>query len=374
MPRKRKRISTGVYKDQYGFEVVVSFAGQRRQKRYPPYTPLEIMKEWRDGIRTALRLTKPASNRHTLTFDIERYLKQIHHLSSWREVRAELAAWSAEFGVRARWSLKPDEIRTIRVQWLDAGLKPKTVNNRVNSLARLYRVLDGRRARTPCDEVDPLPVERAPIQPVDPAIVNAVLEKLKAHEQTGWLRSAKTRGRFMVLAASGVRPSELMRARAGDVNLEQRIWRTRDGKGGHRPGGLYLNDDMVAAWQVFIAADAWGRFETSAFAKTLRTAGWPEGVRPYQLRHSVGMALSDRGADLADVSAFLGHSRPLTTRSHYVPVSGGRMQAASELLSGRLGWQPVAADAAAHDTAHTATPPRAVSNSRRGGRAGSDTE
>jgi site-specific recombinase XerD len=81
-----------------------------------------------------------------------------------------------------------------------------------------------------------------------------------------------------------------------------------------------------AAWQLFVAAKAWGPFNTGSFAKRLRSAGWPEGVRPYQLRHTVGLALSEAGVDLADVSALLGHSRPLTTRSHYVPVLGSRLQ------------------------------------------------
>ena len=50
-----------------------------------------------------------------------------------------------------------------------------------------------------------------------------------------------------------------MRAEPADVDLTQRVWRPRDGKGGWGPG-IYLNDDMMAAWELFVEADAWGFF------------------------------------------------------------------------------------------------------------------
>jgi site-specific recombinase XerD len=75
-------------------------------------------------------------------------------------------------------------------------------------------------------------------------------------------------------------------------------------------------------------------------ARTLRAAGWKAGVRPYELRHSTGIALSDAGVDLADIGGFLGHTDLRTTRSTYVPIRQGRMQRASQALDGRFkGWK-----------------------------------
>jgi integrase/recombinase XerD len=148
-----------------------------------------------------------------------------------------------------------------------------------------------------------------------------------------------------VLASSGVRASELMRAKPSDVDLERRVWLTRDGKGGFRAGGgVYLTSDLLAAWKVFLEADAWGEFNTGSMAKALRTAGWPRGVKPYQLRATVGLAMSEGGVDLADISASLGHSRPATTRSHYVSVLGSRVQSAFESIDSRIDWSKVAAE------------------------------
>ena len=83
-------------------------------------------------------------------------------------------------------------------------------------------------------------------------------------------------------------------------------------------------------------------------SSTVRAAGWAPNsdpfTRPYELRHSAGIALSDAGVDLADISGFLGHKDLRTTRQTYVPIRNARMQRASELLDGRFqGWNVPAA-------------------------------
>jgi len=54
---------------------------------------------------------------------------------------------------------------------------------------------------------------------------------------------------------------------------------------------------------------------------------------------SVALELGERGIDLADVSAVLGHKDIVTTRKHYAPVLRSRLKDASERLAGRFaGW------------------------------------
>jgi integrase len=50
--------------------------------------------------------------------------------------------------------------------------------------------------------------------------------------------------------------------------------------------------------------------------------------------------MSESGVDLADIQQHMGHKRIDTTRRHYVPVLGSRLQRASELIDGRFGWTP----------------------------------
>lgn len=372
MPPGRTKVALGVYRDAHGFEAIITRHGQTHRKRFAPDTPVRLMRRWRDEIAGASRLAPRPVRRGTLAADVDAYLAQVAHLANWIGVRAELRAWTARLGTRPRWSLEPGDIRHARVDWLADGLSSKTINHRVHTLSRLYRVLDGKRAPNPCVDVEDLDVaETIPVL-VEAATITAVLARLEAQEASGRLRDAKTRARLMVLASTGVRPSELMRAQPSDVDLERRVWRTRDGKGGYRPYGLELSDDMRAAWTRYREADAWGPFNTGSMARVLRTAGWPAGVRPYNLRHTVGLELAERGADLADISAFLGHSRPLTTRSHYVPVSQTRMAQTTNRLQGRFGWLRDPATSASggspDGTSGTANAPSAASRSSDGAR------
>lgn len=374
MPRDRgprTRIARGIYEDAFGRAAIVQVGhgpqARRKERRFPFTASIRDIQRWQDDARRALRLTQHVAGRHTLAADVERYIAQVQHLVSWRELRAELRAWTVRLGDRPRWTVTAEDVRLARVVWLDAKVAPRTVNHRVDALRRLYRALDGRRAETPCDDVRPLSVAPRPPQGVPVAVIRATYSGLLAQEAAGRLRSAKSRARFMVCAACGTRPSEVMRAQPTDVDLERRVWRTRTGKGGYRPGGLYLNDDMLAAWQLFAEAGAWGVFEVSAWNRTLRSAGWPAGLRVYELRHSVGLELSDAGTDLADISAWLGHTRPLTTRSHYVPVQAGRMRAMSDRLAGRIDW--TTAHVVPDGTGDRATPPQAPRGSPRDGHA-----
>jgi integrase len=339
----RKRVAANIYADRAGFSVTVKVSGVQRERRYPKETPLSVMKRWRDETRVALRKALPSRSGSTFAQDVETYITQMKHLASWRERHAELKAWIARVGTLPRTRITADHVREARAAWLAAGKAPKTVNMRVASLQHLFRVLGATpelpRPWTPCDGIKPLPVHRTPAVAVPHTTIAAVAAKLEEHERIGWLRSAKTRARFMVLASTGKRPSELMRAQPQDVDFVRRVWTVRDGKGGWSPG-IYLNDDMLVAWRLFVKADAWGVFEVSSYDQRLYKAGWPKEVRPYNLRHTVGIGLSELGVDLADIQAHMGHRRIETTRKHYVPVLHSRLEEASRRLDHRFGWGP----------------------------------
>ena len=229
---------------------------------------------------------------------------------------------------------------------VDTGLAPKTINHRVATLYHPYKILDGKRTITPVEDLDPLPVPRTPIQRVTPETILAVHTALfritkrpvKDPRWPGTERATEARkmyARFCVLVSTGRRPSEIMRTKPGDIDLTARVWSVRDGKGGWSPG-IYLNDDMLTAWRLFVTADAWGDFSTSAYAKRLRRAGWPKDIRPYNARHSLLIALVESGADMADVQVHAGHRQLSTTRNAYTGVRSSRAQVTSELIDGRL--------------------------------------
>jgi integrase len=344
---QRRRLDTGIFEDAsgisviaYGKEVRMPLGSSRGQLLRRRAELIDELFEHDPSIGAA-----PG----TLRKDIPRYLDLAKHLADPRQSRrAHLRAWLEPLGDVPRRQITDHQIRKVRGEWLDAKVKPKTINNRVSALRALYKTLDGPQARTPLDHIKPLPSHRTPAVSVPAAHILAVDAKLQEHEAKGLLRDRKTRARFRVRASTGRRPSEIMRAQPEDVDLLRRVWTPRDGKGGFTPG-IYLTDDMVAAWELFIEADAWGPFDTYSMARVLRNCGWSEHVRPYNLRHSVGIALSESGIDLADVQQMMGHKHQSTTRAHYVPVINARLEAAGKTLEGRLPWRTVPRDGSTRD-------------------------
>lgn len=333
MPRTpRRRVAAGIYVDRYSLTAQVSVLGRREERAFPRDTPIAAVQKWRAQRRAALLDEVPAAApRGTLEADARLYLERMKKRpASLASKRSELKAWCARLGRRPRWKIEPAAIDAAIAAWIDAGVAPKTIVNRCRTLRHLFVTLaDDKRARTPLDNVE---LPRVPMRRpafVEAATIVAVAARLEAGDP-------RDRARFMVQAATGIRPSQLMRLTPADVDLERGLVIIAGGKGG-RPIVHVLNADMRAAWRAFVAAAAWGTFDTSRLAKILRRAGWPADVRPYNAKHSIGIELAERGADMSDIQAWFGHTSPGTTRI-YTGQPLERARRLAELVDGRLGW------------------------------------
>jgi integrase len=121
----------------------------------------------------------------------------------------------------------------------------------------------------------------------------------------------------------------------GDLDLARRLWIVRSAK--LEPAHtITLTAEMVKAWQVFIAAAAFGAYDTTLHANRLHRAGWPHGVRPYNVRHTLMADALALGVDLGDVQGLAGHTSPETTRTFYGPLAVERQRTVSARLEGRL--------------------------------------
>lgn len=346
MPRKfpRRTLAKGIYRDGDRIELRLVVAGQTFSEWLPADTGLdECRKRWKQ-LQGRAQGDRHAPTKGTLNGDAARYLKLQTHLTSYRSKVAILRHWCDLFGSRPRHRITREDVLASRVSWLKAKVQPKTVNHRVAVLRHLYRTLGGSKSDTPCDDVPLLPVPKTPIRRVTNEQILAVDAQLQQLERRPGKEGrkfdgAKTRARFRVLVSTGRRPSEVMRAQPSDVDLQARVWVVRDGKGGWSPG-LYLNDDMLAAWRLFAEANAWGYFNISSFGLTVKRAGWPADVRLYNARHSTWIEAVERGADMADVQEGAGHKNLATTRQ-YTGVRHSRMQSLSERLDGRFGGFPL---------------------------------
>ena len=377
MPRKgkRQRLEDGISRDDTGYSVRVKVtqAGTpySRERRFPPVVDLPYLRGQRALLEAELRgelqdrdPVDAHATRGTFAGDAKRYLRRMKAKldpKTYRSRASELERWVEVFGHRPRHTLRAADVERAFAQWQTApehprrarqdarghritprpwvAPSPKTIQNRVRTLTHLYRTLDGRRARTPADDVSLTTPPKSRPRAVPMAIIRTVIARLIKQERNGRLRHAKTRARFLVMVTTGQRPGQIARTTPADVDLDQRMWWVPSAKGGE-PVPLPLNEDMRVAWQLFKAAKAWGAWDSRSFARTLRTSGWPATVRPYQARHSVGIALSEAGVDLGDVQSFLGHSQLQTTRSFYVPGLLSRLKAASDRLNKRVNLSP----------------------------------
>ena len=331
MPRVRS-LPPGIYKDGSAYRAVVAIAAGRKEKRFPAGTALRDIKRWRAVMRVQLEQKYPtrragAIGKGTFAADVKRYLASLA-IASWASRRSELRAWAARFGKLRRATITADHVRAAIKAWVDAGVPPKTISNRCRALSAMYRTLDGPDAWTPLVGVQrPKVTKRRPLR--------VPLETLLAVEQRLREGDPKTHARYMVLVATGCRPAHLKRAQPADVDLERRRWSIPAAKDGE-PIELWLNDDMIAAWQTFLAADAWGEFKSDLYAQALRAAGWPEGIRPYNAKHTFGQELADLGISRETIGDWYGHSPGSDSTKVY--TGSANLRRVSQAIDGRLGW------------------------------------
>jgi integrase len=218
----------------------------------------------------------------------------------------------------------PDYVRTAPAT-SGAIVSALTIRHRCRVLGELWTTLDGEGADTPIDAAKIPARTKTPPSTVPPAVMQSVIEKLA-------LIDAKDFARFFVHAVTGQRPCQIGRARPDDVQLEHGIWLVRNAKG-EPAHTIALNAQQVSAWRLFIAADAFGEFDTSKYGKRIHAAGWPKGIRPYAARHSLAADAIRRGISLGDLQGLLGHASPETTRRFYAPFQIQQQRAVSEKMS-----------------------------------------
>ncbi len=326
--QRRRRVSEGIYEDQYGLAATVKVKGKQQEVRFPPGTSLRTIQAERNRMKAAMQ-TRPSGSRQTLGHDAERYLEQVAPLVGMRNRRQEIAVWLPRFGHLRTLSL-PNHINTLNAQLREwrAVRAASTVNKWRNALTNLVKVLYGKRAAAELVDLarfrPPAPVPRW----IERDHVLDVLQHLT--------QGTKTAARLHLLHWTGMRPSQMAELRREDFRLDDEvpfvaIPRGKDG----RLAPVPLVNEALAAVHAFIKADAFGEWSCSSANRALRRAAERAG-RPrftvYQIRHSFAAALRRTGTDLDDVRNMLGHMNVEITEI-YAPPSLKKHHEAIQRLS-----------------------------------------
>ena len=257
-----------------------------------------------------------------------------------RDLRA-LAAFAEKRGRKVE-DLQRQDLEALTRQLMSAGLSPRSAARAVACLRGFYRflVLDRRLTVDPAEDVH---APRA--WPALPKFLSVdEVDRLMEQPDVSTPRGLRDRTLIELLYATGMRVSELVSLRPGDLNLragyltctgkgdKQRIvpigkeatkWVERYLRKG-RPG---LAGKRASPW-LFVNARG-GRLSRVGFWKVLKAyglkAGVPRGLSPHVLRHSFATHLLERGADLRAIQMMLGHA-DLSTTQIYTHVLEARLR------------------------------------------------
>jgi integrase len=266
-----KRIAPGVYKTPHGYRVMVRIGTKIESKRFPPTYTLEALKHWRDEHK---RLRKPfRAARGTFAADVQLYLRAVEAMPTYTDRVREISAWLPLFGTKARWNIRPDQIRAELARWRSEDYAPNTCNHRRSALSHLYSVLDGKAAYNPVRDV--------PQYKLAPPLKYGLplLDCLKVLRH---VKGKMTRARLLVLLWTGMRPSELKRVSADDVDVVRGRCYVRTAKGGPARE-IALNKSAVKAFKLFSRREAWGEFSVQSTRKRS-----PPQLRPRAARRRRG--------------------------------------------------------------------------------------
>jgi len=226
---------------------------------------------------------------------------------------------------------------------MTGGLSPRSVARTVASVRGFYRfvALEHKLEESAAADL------RAPrAWPALPRFLGLdEVDLLLAQPETGSPRGLRDKAMLEVLYASGMRVSELVSLKPGDLNLDEG-YLTCLGKGdkqrivpvGHdatdwlrrymRDGRPALLPKRTAPW-LFVNARG-GRLSRVGFWKILKAYGISAGITrpisPHVVRHSFATHLLERGADLRAIQVMLGHA-DLSTTQIYTHVLEARLKA-----------------------------------------------
>ncbi|MDQ7007728.1 MAG: site-specific tyrosine recombinase XerD [Acidobacteriota bacterium] len=262
---------------------------------------------------------------------VEAYLSDLEDLRRWMDLRGRGSLEEATEEDLEGW---------LRAAAL-AGLAPSTRARRLSAARALARHLreEGRREDDPARRLEAPRRHRT----LPRVLTGEEVERLIAAPDTATPRGQRDRAMIEVLYATGVRVSELVAMRVGDLDLRRGLARVV-GKGSRErivPLGraaLEALDAYLADGHPRLARGSDVLFPGRGGRPLTRQGFWlilrrlaprvgiaPERISPHVVRHSFATHLVEHGADLRTVQSLLGH-RDISTTEIYTHVARERLR------------------------------------------------
>lgn len=254
--------------------------------------------------------------------------------------------WLSSRGLSLEAAQAQDTASYLTTLTTEQGLRPASIARKTSALRQFFRFLVLEKS-WPHDPTDQLPTPRAPRR-LPRSLTREEVDRLLAAAKLGLPRDHAL---VLLLYASGLRVSELVGLRLGDVDLRNEVVHVT-GKGGHRRiapfGGAatealatYLSDHRPRAeGPVFVSETGLGLCRQAVWEllkKLAAQAGIEESkVFPHALRHSFATHLVESGLPLRSLQTLLGHA-DVTTTQVYTEMSPEHLRRTLELHHPRGG-------------------------------------
>ncbi|MBI4248563.1 MAG: tyrosine-type recombinase/integrase [Elusimicrobia bacterium] len=273
---------------------------------------------------------------------IERGLAQrteetyLYHLKSYAEFLTKQCRSPAE--------ATRDDVLAYLERRKNDGLRGASIFAAAIAIRQFQRFLFNRGAAA-CDPTTGMRLPRYKQRLPEP-LTNAEMEKLLAMPTGGKFHLVRIRAALQLLYSAGLRASELVGLKLGQLDIKEG-WVRAHGKGGRErilplgPRTQRSLADYLSARQkrfpgereiLFLSyrgrpisrTDFWRQLRELA-----RRAGLKTEIHPHKIRHSAATRLMEGGANLRVVQEFLGHRSVLSTQ-RYTHVSAAFMRRACE--------------------------------------------
>ena len=238
----------------------------------------------------------------------------------------------AAFIGRSPASARPEDIRAFQLQQRQSGMQPPSINTAVSALRFLFTVTLDRP-----DLARRLTVVRQPRR------LPSVLSVLSVEEVALLLQAApgpKYQAAFATAYGAGLRVSEVVALKVGDIDSERMLLRVEQGKGRKDRYAMLspqLLEQLREWWRQGRRLDAllpggWlfpGRnpvepLSTRQLGRAVHAAAEAAGIKkrvsPHTLRHSFATHLLEQDTDIRIIQVLLGHAK-LDTTARYTRVA-----------------------------------------------------
>jgi integrase/recombinase XerD len=233
-----------------------------------------------------------------------------------------------------------EELRLFQLHQTQSGLQPPTINNAVSALRFFFTVTLDR----------PDLARRLTVVPYPRRIPTV----LSVEEVTLLLHAAsapKYKAAFATAYGAGLRVSEVVALKVGDIDSERMLLRVERGKGGKDRHAMLSPQllELLRAWwregrrRSLLLPGGWlfpGRnpvepLSARQLGRVVRAAAQAAGitkrVSPHTLRHSFATHLLEQGVDIRVIQTLLGHAK-LDTTALYTRVANTTIRAVTSPL------------------------------------------